>query len=349
MAVKINPASLEDVLKLVFTNTSVIGNDYSHSDNWTSSYLPMVDSFEVYKGPMPSNPSVANSLNSLGTGSLPTGSFAAPSQGVSILSVPREFNTPVSLPASPIPSYVRLKNVINVPMDFIDIDAAASAAAKVCVLSQMTALSSSSTYSLEDIRFKIKTQGDFSFNNTIANHILRLLLNISPESSGKRGYLSFGSAMIYENNSQISAMPNKDDATSGGTATTTALRISAYTGAIPNSANDVATGIKVWEYAVDMNVSRSEPCIFDVAGNTVFLNRSLTANATANGTITYIRVQKDGVSSSASGFTNSYPTMVMQVPVGSGAGQAQMSKTIVTSGESITLNEFGMIFNVSNV
>lgn len=302
---------------------------------------PFTD-FRLYKGSLPTslldNLSDANILSSASLGAaggsvvIPyTSCWAAPSSGVTMLTSNLAiFIRGTGLPASPIPGFLRFYSA-GTPV--MDIEVSTTKGPQVAQLSSVSTVTAGQVLSLMDLKFRIATSGPVSLNNSFASAILRQMTSqtqyIAVPALASPGYMA-GFPWVYSIN-----------ASSGETLVVSAPIIAtAYDGPIPTSANAEATGTKLWEKSYS---SANGSNIWEVSGSTMGLVYTFSANASASGTPTYIRITKPEVSITGT-YPGHYPRFVVQVPVGVGSGTANFTQTDFVSGQSVSLNPFTLSF-----
>ncbi len=151
-----------------------------------------------------STSSVISSTNILSTGTAPnnntsfTGTvWSVPSEGVTILATPISgFIKSSGLPVGAAISFIRLLNSSGSVVLF-DIPVDTAKGADNAVLSKISGIVAADQITLRDLRLKIATKGDFSFNNTLASSIIRNITNNSNVTMGYYGTLMFGQGYVY--------------------------------------------------------------------------------------------------------------------------------------------------------
>lgn len=290
MTVRLNPAT-----NLV----NLINKTFAFYSTSTSTVVTHIGAF---KGDMPSNPTVTAGVTMLHSATVSTsGKFQVPSDGVSLLASAISF-TPNS---SGTLSFVRLYSGTT---PIADISCGLVSSGASAIASTLDVLSGT-PFSITDLRSRLATSGNISVNPSVANHFLSFLLGATSPSYG----------------SILAAFSRYDQAL--GTFTRT-ITLDIYDGAIPNRADQTATGTKLWTKSLTNN---------NLFSNTTTLGLSLdlaqTANAIATGTPTYCRVTKLGYTTGGI----SYPTCVLQVPVSNASSGCVVSDSTFTSGSSYTI------------
>jgi len=255
----------------------------------------------------------------------PVNSWSIPSRGVCILINGVQIPIRTSLPINKVPSFVRIGTYsmpgMEVPIDTVK-------GPENFVISSLNPVVSGGSVVLKDARLKIQTEGPFSLNNALANAILANWTGSMSTLLGYGGNLMFGWPTAW--------LPN-------GSAASSPLVFEAFDGPVPLSANDDATGTKLWSRSLS-NLAASAG-VLSVVTNTISLSTTPTANAIADGTPTYVRISKAALSGTdAGGAEYNYPKMVIQAPVGEGAGYVTFDRTTFVAGQSAALNSFTMVF-----
>lgn len=251
--------------------------------------------------------------------------WSVPSEGVSILASPVScLIKSTGLPANAAIGFIRLLNnnstaaIFDVPVDI-------SKGADNAVLSKIAGIVAGEQITIKDLRLKIATKGDFSFNNELAAYLIRSILGNVNLSICYGGALMFGHGFVLSQSGAPTAAP---------------LIMDIYDGSIiPESANLEPTGTLLWRKQIS-DVAMAVPNVFNVSGTSVTLNSSQSANAVASGVPKYVRIYKNGITT-ADGST--YPKLVLQMPIGSGVGYASIDRTTIVSGQSVSLNETSFV------
>lgn len=320
MAINTNASQIGVLLESIFgvassNNTHGINKlQFCHGDFPASTSTTISATDTLTAGTAPNNFTIFNGTN-----------WSVPSEGVTILaSAISGLIKSTGLPAGAAISFVRLfSNSSSVPIFDIPVDIAKGA--DNAVLSKISGIVANEQIALKDIRMKIVTKGDFSFNNALASAILRHIVGNANTLIGYYGALMFGQGYVYDTGAGTIASP---------------LIMDIYDGTIiPESANMEPTGTLLWRKQIS-DGSGAQPNIFSISGTSVTLSSSQSANAIATGTPKYLRVYKNGVTTP--GGLN-YPKLVLQIPIGNGVGFASIDRTTVTSGQSVSLNDVSFI------
>ncbi len=251
--------------------------------------------------------------------------WSVPSEGVSILASPIScLIKSTGLPANAAIGFIRLLNnnstavIFDVPVDI-------SKGADNAVLSKISGIVAGEQITIKDLRLKIATKGEFSFNNALAAYLMRSILGNVNLSIGYAGALLFGFGYVINQTGTPTAAPMIMDIYDGAT--------------IPESANLEPTGTLLWRKQIS-DATMAVPNIFSISGTSITLNSPQSANAVASGVPKYVRIYKNGITT-ADGST--YPKFVLQMPIGSGVGYASIDRTTIVSGQSVSLNETSFV------
>lgn len=328
MSARISSDFFTGALNSVFTNTQ----------NFVPSQVM------CYRGSLTPNPTVtgvvqisasSNGGSALGTTSIgsnnASGYWTQPSNGVSILSSPINIYTGNSaiFGASPVAVDQHVIRLLRSPMPAVtitnahgvlDLELGTVRSPQKAKVDKST-ITYANNFAILEIGFKLLTRGNTSFNNALANSILKTLL-ISGNNTVNGNYGLFaGLPFIYD---------------AGGSAISAPIVFSAYDGPVPLSANFEATGTKLWESIKMDSLSTMEEMIYTVTGNSFGLKNSHSGTILANGTPTYIRIRKECPVSLA----GLYPAFEIQLPVGLDDNQASFNKTNFVAGQTASLNPF---------
>lgn len=313
MAINTNNTQIGVLLESVF---GVTASNPTHS----------INKMQFCHGDFPGSTSeVISTTNILTAGTAPnnytlfTGSnWSVPSEGVTILaSGVSGLIKSSGLPAGAAISFIRLlSNSGSVPIFDIPVDIAKGV--DNAVLSKISGIVANEQVVLKDLRMKIVTKGGFSFNNALASAILRHIVGIPNTLLGYYGALMFGQGYVYETSSVTIASPLYMDIYDGAT--------------IPESANLEPTGTLLWK----STISTSSTSYLEVNGTCISSTRQLTANATATGTATYIRIIKNAITTGGT----VYPKLTMQLKVGV---NCFFNTPNMVTGQSNTLEYFNVL------
>ena len=279
-----------------------------------------------------STSTVISATNILNSGSAPNDNVAfsgtnwsVPSEGVAILaSSISGFIKSSGLPVGAAISFIRLlaSNGITVLFD-IPVDIAKGI--DNAVLNKVYGIVAGEQIILKDLRIKIVTKGEFSFNNALAASLIRVITGNPNLNIGYAGALLFGHGYVMSDSGAATASPLIMDIYDGTT--------------IPESANAEPTGTLLWRKSIS-DAATVMPSIFNVNGTSVSLSSSQSANAVASGVPKYLRIYKNGITTSEG---NNYPKLVMQMPIGSGVGYASIDRTTIVSGQSVSVIETSFV------
>jgi hypothetical protein len=140
----------------------------------------------------------------------------------------------------------------------------------------------------------------------------------------------------YSNSAGLAAASRFRINTSSGRDYGASVPVHAYSGVIPASANDAATGTLLW--TKNLTVDQ----MFSVSGNGMVLNGAMAANASATGTATYVRVVKAAYTEST--WFSSFPECVIQAPVGPPSNGVTFSPSAdMVSGVSANMTQFTVL------
>ena len=323
MPIAMNPALLVNALASVFDTTSVNASPLLYA-NLCYGDFPSSVTAPLTVGTQ----SMSGSSTTYGLSVIDKASWSIPSKGVCMLlggvSLPVVTTAGVN---GKVPTFVRLGNTSVIATSFgIDASVDVIKGPGNFIIDRLDP-AAGIPYSLKDARLKIRTRGAFSVNNTIANAILANLTGNASTVAGYGGNLYLGLPYV--------AKPD-------GSFLTSAILIEAFDGPVPLSANDDATGTKLWSKSIS---SVTGVNIFSIANNALSLQGDMAGTVIANGVPTYVRISKAAVTASLSGYTSCvYPKGVIQAPVGDGIDEVTFDKTNFVTGQTATLNSFTMIF-----
>lgn len=243
-----------------------------------TNYVPYL--VEYYKGGLLANPTVSNTSNHMSVatqGSVSAGgtqihstnfynsqNWTLPSNGVTILSTPINIYTAGSgvfgsTGLSHTNGHLRFKRKTgngSTETGVLDIEMSTVRNPQKAKVDKDTFVHSNN-FAVLELGFKILTRGNTSFNNALANTILKSLL-IKGDTT-INGWIGF-----------FGGLPFIQDA--GGSFHNAPIVFSAYDGVVPLSANFEATGTKLWEHVkTDSTSLVLEEQIFDIAGNSISL------------------------------------------------------------------------------
>lgn len=320
MAINTNAAQIGYMLDTVFTSSTPQVNQG-------------ICKLQFCHGEFPGSTStIISATNILNAGSQPNDNIAfsgtnwsVPSEGVAILASPISgFIKSTGLPVGAAVSFIRLL-AANGTTALFDIPVDVAKGIDNAVLSKIYGILAGEQITLKDLRIKIATKGEFSFNNALASSFIRVITGNPNLNIGRSGALLFGHGYVMSNSGAVTASPLIMDIYDGST--------------IPESANNEPTGTLLWRKSIS-DVATVMPSIFNVSGTSVSLSSSQSANAVASGVPKYMRIYKNGITTSEG---NNYPKLVMQIPIGTGTGFASIDRTTITSGQSVSLNEVSFI------
>ena len=316
MPVTINPAAIEPALKHTFCAPSTA---YT-----TALALCGISWCRVFSGTQPANPTVTTGITQVHSGniSLPTGTFLAPSGGVTRLASAITFTANVSGVTAVFARFYA--GTVGSGQPVMDVPLSMIAGIGAAVMSN-TAMTSGATFTVNDLRFGLNTVGALSVNHAIAHYLLGMLTNKTPigVSSAYTPALVLAAASKYRIVNEV------------GEELTATVPIRAYDGAAPASANDAATGTMIWT----KNLASND--MFVVAGNGMALTGTMSAAASASGAPTYVRIVKPAYTETTWG--SSAPECVIQAPVGPPTNGCAFSPATMTSGASANMTQFTVI------
>lgn len=310
------------------TNTAYVGSlintVFSTSPPMATNAISRV---QLCHGEFPGSTSTSiSATNILSDGAIFAGTnWSVPSEGVSILAFPVScLIKSTGLPASAAIGFIRLLNndmtsvIFDVPVDI-------SKGADNAVLSKIAGIVAGEQITIKDLRVKIATKGEFSFNNSLAGYLIRSIIGNVNLGIGYGGTLMFGHGFVLNQSGTPTAAPLIMDIYDGST--------------IPESANLEPTGTLLWRKQIS-DVAMAVPNIFNVSGTSVTLMSSQSANAVATGVPKYLRIYKNGITTSDG---STYPKFVLQMPIGNGIGYASIDRTSIVSGQSVSVNETSFV------
>jgi len=175
----------------------------------------------------------------------------------------------------------------------------------------MPSLNATSGASLQvsDLRFHVAASGALCFSPNVSNNIVG---QISANQATWTGGAAFSKYNI-------------DSGLYDRTVT-----LEAWDGPIPTDPYATPTGTKLWTKAL------AGDNLFAVSGMGMSLLSNQTANAIASGTPTFVRATKAAYST--------YPQSVLQAPIGGPTNGVMFSAETFTSGASVTMTNFTVIF-----
>lgn len=309
MPITLNTAALAPLLAATFCANDSVG------------YPSGIYQCRLFEGAQPANPNITGGVTPL---SLPFALnhelWSAPAAGVLTLADPfLEIPTNVTGTAS----FLRLY-AVGAPL--MDIPVSTTPGDGVAVLSSLSAVSGSALH-LTDLRIKLNTVGAMSVSPVVANYFLLALIGApNPymhESSGHEvpylGALSAG----WRESSTLETLNDHPTV------------LMAYAGDVPSSATDpIGSATLLWSHT---GIPARD--LVDPVGAGLALTATVTANAVATGTPSFLRVVRPAVDYSFGGYLDGVvtPECVVQIPVGGAASGCSFSPTSLTAGQPATL------------
>lgn len=260
----------------------------------------------LYSGTQPANPTINTGITPLHSAALvlPPGTWFPPSNGVSALASP----IGITPNAAGTPSFLRLLHDPSGTYPFFDVPVGLAGSGAPASISSMAA-SSGVNLQITDLRFHIATTGDLCFSPNVANNIIGEVSNNSAVWTGGAAF----SKLALDLSSY-----------------TRTVTLDAWSGPIPPNAYATPSGTKLWTKTL------SGDNLFAVSGAGMSLLSNQTANAISSGTPTFVRATKAAYST--------YPQSVLQAPIGGPTNGVMFSAETFTSGASVTMTNFTVIF-----
>jgi len=274
--------------------------------------------FQLCKGNVPlttvaSGMPVADTLGSAFT-SLTGANFTAPVNGVSSMIAP------VTIPiksgvTNQTATYMRgVSTNDTYPLFTVDVSSVASANA---ARFNQTLISTGNSIQLLGLNLSLQNGADTLLSTAFYNNILASLLGKST-GQGYNNNLMFGYPKVVrlDTNAEVDAV----------------LAVEAYDGVIPTDPEEAPTGTLLWRSVI----ATTSTSYLEVNGTCISSTRQLTANATATGTATYIRIIKDAITTGGA----VYPKLTMQLKVGV---NCFFNTPNMVGGLSNTLEQFNVL------
>ncbi len=273
--------------------------------------------FQLCKGNIPLTTTVngmptADTLGSAFT-ALSGSNFTAPVNGASNLI------SPVTIPikagvTNQTATYMRgVWSSDSYPLMTIDVSASSSASA--AKFNQLT-VSTGNTIQLTGLNFSLQNTTDTLLSTAFYNNILAYLLG-KTTGQGYTNSLMFGYPKVYN--------------VSTGAEVNAVLAVEAYDGVVPTDP-EAAGGNLLWK----STIATTSTSYLEVNGSCISSTRQLTANATATGTATYIRIIKNAITTGGT----VYPKLTMQLKVGV---NCFFNTPNMVTGQSNTLEQFNVL------
>ena len=213
------------------------------------------------------------------------------------------------------PTFIRIFGNATETYPVMDIPVSLTQEAGKAQISSMS-VSTGDAVQLLKLNLSLANGSDMLLSDAIYN----VTLSSITQKTSVHGYINslrFGKADVYNN--------------STGALVSHPLTIEAYSDIALNNIDDVPTEL-IWS----KTITAAEGVYLTVSGNNVFSNKTITANAVANGQATYIRLIKEAVTAG----TANYPKMVLQLKVGV---NCFFSNPNMTLGQPSTLEQFNAV------
>lgn len=302
-------------LHILNTITPILNNVFGISLGDT---VRSVATFMLCKGIMPASPE-AQALIPAGdklSGNIAMGATAFITPTGKTTSLASSIAIPiVASVTSQTPTFIRIFGSATESYPIMDIPVSLTQEVGKAQISSMS-VSTGDAVQLLKLNLSLANGSDMLLSDVMYN----VMLNSITLKTSVHGYvnsLRFGKADVYNN--------------SAGTFAPHPLTIEAYSDIALNNIDDVPTEL-IWS----KTITAAEGVYLTVSGNNVFSNKTITANAVANGQATYIRLIKEAVTAG----TANYPKMVLQLKVGV---NCFFSSPNMTLGQPSTLEQFNVV------
>lgn len=180
----------------------------------------------------------------------------------------------------------------------------------------ITTVSTGNTVQLTGLTFSLQNGSDTLLSTAFYNNILAYLLG-KTTGQGYNNSLMFGYPKVFN--------------PSTGAEANAVLAVEAYDGPVPTDP-EAATGTLLWK----STISTTSTSYLEANGLCISSTRTLTANATATGTATHIRIIKNAITSGGA----VYPKLTMQLKVGV---NCFFNSPNMVTGQSNTLEQFNVL------
>lgn len=280
--------------------------------------------FQLFGGPQPSHPTITAGIVPLSTSlyTLTHDRWSAPAAGVVTLADPIE----IPINATGTATFLRIYGAYG-SGNLMDIPVSTTPGDGVAVLSSLSAVSGSALH-LTDLRIKLNTVGAMSVSPVVANYFLLALI---------------GAPNPYMHESNGHEVPYLGALSAGWRETSTLETLNdhptvlmAYAGDVPSSATDpIGSATLLWS-----RTGIPARDLVDPVGAGLALTATVTANAVATGTPSFLRVVRPSNDyTSMGGYLDGVvtPECVVQIPVGGAASGCSFSPTSLTAGQPATL------------
>lgn len=220
-----------------------------------------------------------------------------------------------------------LRVLIGGGQPLMDIPVSATAGDGFAQLSTLNAVSGAALQLL-DLRFKLNTMGGMSVSPIVANYFLGALIGApNPYMHEVSGHEVPYLGALSAGRRETSTLETLNDHP-------TVLR--AYAGDVPAAATDpIGSATLLWTHT---GIPARD--LVDPVGSGLALAATVTANASASGTPTFLRVTRPPIDYfGAGGYLDGVvtPETVVQIPVGGAASGCSFSPTSFTAGQPATL------------
>ena len=293
--------------------TNILKNIFSE---YNQPIYPL-NAFQLCKGSVPTT-TVANGMpvaDTLGSAftALSSANFTSPVNGSSSLI------SPVTIPiksgvTNQTATYMRgVWSNDSYPLFTVDVsNTNTPTAAKF----NLTTVSTGNTVQLTALNLALQNTTDTLLSTAFYNNILAYLLG-KTTGQGYNNSLMFGYPKVFN--------------VSTGAEVNAVLAVEAYDGPVPTDP-EAAAGTLLWK----STIATTSTSYLEVNGTCVSSSRTLTANATATGTATYIRIIKNAITTGGT----VYPKLTMQLKVGV---NCFFNSPNMVTGQSNTLEQFNVL------